>query len=70
MLGKGVAQMALAFGADDVDGTIDDSTKIYSMAGSDETAPSMNMEEMVKFITDAGFTPVERDSLYNEIKVF
>jgi aminodeoxyfutalosine synthase len=67
MLGKGMAQMALAFGADDVDGTIDDSTKIYSMAGSDETSPSMNIEEMVQLITGAGFTPVERDSLYNVI---
>jgi aminodeoxyfutalosine synthase len=67
MLGKNVAQIALNFGADDVDGTIDDSTKIYSMAGSEETAPSMTVAEMRRFIADAGFTPVERDSLYNEL---
>ncbi|MDR0385631.1 MAG: CofH family radical SAM protein [Prevotellaceae bacterium] len=67
MLGKGVAQMALNFGADDVDGTIDDSTKIYSMAGSEETSPSMTVAEMMHFISAAGFTPAERDSLYNEI---
>jgi aminodeoxyfutalosine synthase len=70
MLGKNVAQIALNFGADDVDGTIDDSTKIYSMAGSEETSPSMTVAEMVRFISAAGFTPVERDSLYNEIKLF
>jgi len=70
MLGKGTAQMALNFGADDVDGTIDDSTKIYSMAGSEELSPSMNISEIVKFISDAGFVPVERDSLYNEIKIY
>jgi aminodeoxyfutalosine synthase len=64
MLGKGVAQMALHFGADDMDGTIDDSTKIYSMAGSEELSPSMSFDEMTKFIADAGFVPVERDSLY------
>ncbi|MDR2027258.1 MAG: CofH family radical SAM protein [Prevotellaceae bacterium] len=65
MLGKNTAQMALNFGADDVDGTIDDSTKIYSMAGSEETSPSMTVPEMINFISSAGFTPVERDSLYN-----
>jgi aminodeoxyfutalosine synthase len=67
MLGKDTAQMALNFGADDVDGTIDDSTKIYSMSGSEEISPSMTVSEMIKFISSAGFTPVERDSLYNEI---
>jgi aminodeoxyfutalosine synthase len=65
MLGKNVAQMALNFGADDVDGTIDDSTRIYSMAGSVETAPAMTARQMISFIEEAGFTPVERDSLYN-----
>jgi aminodeoxyfutalosine synthase len=69
MLGKGVAQMALNFGADDVDGTIDDSTKIYSMAGSEELSPSMSVYEMTEFIAAAGFVPVERDSLYGEIRV-
>ena len=69
MLGKGLARMALAFGADDLDGTIDDSTKIYSMAGSDETSPSLDIEGMVELIAGAGFVAVERDSLYNEIRV-
>lgn len=70
MLGKNLARFALHFGADDMDGTIDDSTKIYSMAGSEEQNPSMTTDEMVKFIKDAGFTPVERDSLYNKLNVF
>ncbi|MDR1886732.1 MAG: aminofutalosine synthase MqnE [Prevotellaceae bacterium] len=70
MLGKNTAQLALSFGADDVDGTIDDSTKIYSMAGSEETSPSMTVSEMIKLVSSAGFTPVERDSLYNEIKIY
>jgi len=65
MLGKNTAQMALSFGADDMDGTIDDSTKIYSMAGSEETSPSITTSEMEQLIVAAGYTPVERDSLYN-----
>ena len=70
MLGKQIAQIALAFGADDLDGTIDDTTKIYSMAGSEETSPHMTTDSMVELIRSAGFTPVERDSVYNEIKIF
>lgn len=70
MLGKQTAQLALNFGADDVDGTIDDTTKIYSMAGSEETKPSMDTAAMVEMIRTAGYTPVERDSVYNELKVF
>ncbi len=67
MTGKESAQLSLSFGADDMDGTIDDTTRIYSMAGSDEENPSMNTEEICRLITQAGFTPVERDSLYKPI---
>ena len=70
MLGKEIAQLALTFGADDVDGTIDDTTKIYSMAGSEETSPSMDTGSMVEMIRSTGFIPVERDSVYNELKTF
>ena len=70
MQSKDVARMALSFGADDMDGTINDSTKIYSMAGSVETNPTMSIEEMTALIRDSGFVPVERDSLYNEIKIY
>lgn len=70
MLGKSTAQLALTYGADDIDGTIDDTTKIYSMAGSEETRPSMDTNGMVTMIHAAGFIPVERDSVYNELSVF
>ena len=68
MLGRQNAQLALSFGVDDIDGTIDDSTKIYSMAGSEEQNPSMSTEELVTLIRQTGRTPVERDTLYNEIR--
>lgn len=64
MTGKECAQLSLSFGADDMDGTIDDTTKIYSMAGSKEEKPAMTTEEISRLITEAGFIPVERDSLY------
>jgi len=65
MAGRDVAQISLSFGADDMDGTIDDTTKIYSMAGSGEEKPSMSGEELSRLIREAGFEPVERDTLYN-----
>lgn len=70
MLGRHNAQLSLSFGVNDIDGTIDDSTKIYSMAGSEEQTPSMTTEELVALIHQAGRVAVERDTLYNEIKVF
>lgn len=68
MLGRRNAQLMLSFGVNDVDGTIDDSTKIYSMAGSEEQNPAMSTEELVALIRQAGRTPVERDTLYNVLK--
>jgi aminodeoxyfutalosine synthase len=67
MIGKESAQLSLSFGADDMDGTIDDTTRIYSMAGSKEGKPEMTTDEICQLIREAGFTPVERDSLYNPI---
>jgi aminodeoxyfutalosine synthase len=67
MIGKENAQLSLSFGVDDMDGTIDDTTRIYSMAGSKEENPSMSSEEICMLISNAGYTPVERDSLYNVI---
>ncbi len=67
MTGKECAQLSLSFGTDDMDGTIDDTTRIYSMAGSEEENPAMSTEEICKLITQAGFIPVERDSLYKPI---
>lgn len=68
MLGRQYAQLSLSFGVDDIDGTIDDSTKIYSMAGSEEQSPQMSTSDLIKLITDVNKIPVERDSFYNELK--
>ncbi len=68
MIGKDMTQMALAFGADDVDGTIDDTTKIYSMAGAADQKPAKTTTEMTEMIRSAGYQPVERDSLYQPIE--
>lgn len=68
MLGRENAQLTLSYGVNDIDGTIDDSTKIYSMAGSEEQAPTMTTEELVTLIKQVGRKPVERDTLYNVVK--
>jgi aminodeoxyfutalosine synthase len=70
MLGRKNAQLSLAFGVDDIDGTIDDTTKIYSMAGAEEQTPSMTTEEIVTLIKQVSRKPVERDTLYNVIQEF
>jgi aminodeoxyfutalosine synthase len=70
MLGREQAQLTLAFGVNDIDGTIDDSTKIYSMAGSEEQSPSMTTEELVALIKQVGREAVERDTLYNIVKKY
>jgi aminodeoxyfutalosine synthase len=70
MLGREQAQLSLSFGVNDIDGTIDDSTKIYSMAGSEEQNPSLTTEELVSLIKQVGRKPVERDTLYNAIAEF
>ncbi len=68
MLGRQNAQLSLSFGVNDIDGTIDDSTKIYSMAGSEEQTPAMSTEELVSLIKQAKRKPIERDTLYNVVK--
>lgn len=70
MLGRQHAQLSLSFGVNDIDGTIDDSTKIYSMAGSEEQTPTMTTTELVRLIKQAKRRPVERDTLYNELNDF
>ena len=68
MLGRENAQLSLAFGVNDIDGTIDDTTKIYSMAGSEEQNPAMNTAQLVTLIRQAKRKPVERDTLYKVIR--
>lgn len=65
MIGRNMARLSLSFGVNDIDGTIDDSTKIYSMAGAEEQSPTMNTRELVELIKQSGKRPVERDTLYN-----
>ena len=70
MIGKSTAQLSLQFGVDDLDGTINDSTKIYSMAGAEDQNPSLSTEEIVNLIKQAGRTPAERDTLYNILQEY
>jgi aminodeoxyfutalosine synthase len=68
MIGRSTAQLSLNFGVDDIDGTIDDSTKIYSMAGSEEQNPALSTAQLVELIKQVGRKPIERDTVYNVIK--
>lgn len=70
MIGKSTTQLSLSFGVDDIDGTIDDSTKIYSMAGADDKNPALSTEQLVEIIRKANRTPVERDTVYNKLKIY
>lgn len=67
MYGKQTTELALSFGADDIDGTIEDSTKIYSMAGAADRKPVMTIAEIERIARVAGLKAVERDTFYNEI---
>lgn len=67
MIGRTTAQLSLSFGVDDIDGTIDDSTKIYTMAGSEEQNPALTTQQLVEMIKQVNRTPIERDTLYNVI---
>jgi aminodeoxyfutalosine synthase len=70
MLGKSQAKLALGFGVDDLDGTIDESTVIYSMAGAEEQKPNMTVDEIVQLIKSTGKIPVERNSIYREVRSY
>jgi aminodeoxyfutalosine synthase len=66
MLGVKMAQVALFFGADDLDGTIVKENIAY--AAGEKSGRSLTLDSLVNLIKDAGFAPVERDAFYNEIK--
>lgn len=68
MIGRNTAQLSLAFGVNDIDGTIDDSTKIYSMAGAEEQNPALSTYDLVNLIKRVGRKPLERDTVYNIIQ--
>ena len=63
-----LALIAQEFGANDVDGTIEKES-IQSAAGA-TSAGGVALKEFVDLIKNTGFTPVERDSVYNELKVW
>jgi aminodeoxyfutalosine synthase len=67
MISRTTAQLSLNFGVDDIDGTLDDTTKIYSMAGAEEQHPAMSTKQLVDLIKNAGRYPIERDTLYNVV---
>ena len=64
----GLALIAQEFGADDLDGTIEKES-IQSAAGA-ASSHGMNLKEFVGLIKNSGFEPIERDSLYNELKAY
>jgi aminodeoxyfutalosine synthase len=66
-LGEKLAQVALSFGADDMDGTIQEE-KITHAAGT-KTPLQLAKEQMEYYITEAGYVPVERDTIYNVVRV-
>ncbi len=70
MIGKDMAAISLDFGVDDLDGTIDDTTKIYSMAGAKDKNPEFNTDQLVSLIKAAKRIPVERDTVYNTIQTY
>jgi aminodeoxyfutalosine synthase len=66
MMGLPLAQVALHFGADDVQGTVV-REKIFQAAGA-SAGTEQKVAELVRFVRDAGRAPVQRDSLYNELR--
>ena len=70
MIGRNSAQLSLNFGVNDIDGTIDDTTKIYSMAGAEEQNPSLTTDQLVELISGAGRIAAERDTLYHVIREY
>ncbi len=68
MIGRTTAQLSLAYGVNDIDGTIDDTTKIYSMAGSEEQSPSLSTQQLVEMVKAVNRHPIERDTLYNLVQ--
>lgn len=68
MIGRTTAQLSLAYGVNDIDGTIDDTTKIYSMAGSEEQSPSLSTRQLVEMVKAVNRHPIERDTIYNVIE--
>lgn len=70
MIGRQTTQISLSYGVNDVDGTIDDTTKIYAMAGAEDQNPAMSTLQLVDLVQSAGYEAYERDTLYNVLNAF
>jgi len=68
MIGQKLCQIALSFGADDVDGTVKEEI-ITHMAGA-ETEQAMSREQLLRLIKETGRVPIERGTLYNVINSY
>jgi len=68
MLGKNLAQAALHYGADDLDGTITDGGELSEAYSVDSGEVRMSKQELIQLIHNAGFEAVERDTVYNTVK--
>ncbi|NPV27682.1 MAG: aminofutalosine synthase MqnE [Firmicutes bacterium] len=68
MLGVPLAQLSLEFGVDDLDGTVVEE-KITHAAGA-KTAPGITKSELIRLIREAGYIPVERDTVYNVLQIY
>jgi aminodeoxyfutalosine synthase len=66
MVGMKMAQMALQFGADDIDGTVVEE-KITHAAGA-QTPQAVSRTELIRLIREAGYEPFERDTLYEQLQ--
>ncbi len=68
MLGEKITQVSLSFGVDDIDGTVVEE-RITKMAGG-TTEGIMTRDELINLIKQAGKTPVERDTVYNTVRIW
>jgi len=66
-VGKKLARVSLSFGVDDLDGTINDSTRIYSLASAEDQNPVLSVSQMIRMIKESNRIPVERDSIYRPL---
>jgi aminodeoxyfutalosine synthase len=66
MLGREIAQLALRFGANDLDGTVIDERVTFAAGGT--AGKGMTVEDIQAFIRNSGLRPVLRDTVYNEIE--
>jgi len=66
MLGEKISQVALLFGADDIDGTIIEEKITHSAGAMSEEG--MTREDLIHLIRKTGRTPVQRDAFYNQVK--